>query len=271
VSSAVPLVRRPRKAAAGLVGVLFLTAGCQATARVTVHVKAGGDGDIAVSLTLDRQAAAQFPDLPAQLKLADLRNVGWTVSGPVTASDGTETVTADHRFRDAAGATAVVDELSGPAGPFHSLRIQTRHGFVTTRTRLTGTVDLRRGVDAFADPNLGTQLGVPSLAQGLAVLHHGGETAGLTLELAARLPGHASHTAWALPLGKLTAVSADATSRNWLNLAFAAVGVVALLGLLVVGLHRIGLRFGLGEDRWERRARRHRKDTWRISERKRRW
>ena len=253
------------------VGVLVLATGCQATARVTVHVRAGGDGDVAVNLALDRQAAAQFPNLPTQLRLADLRNVGWTVSGPVTAPDGTETVTADHRFRDAAGATAVIDELSGPTGPFHSLRIETRHGFATTRTRLTGSVDLRRGVDAFSDPNLGAQLGVASLAQGLAVLHQGGENPGLTLELAARLPGHASQTAWALPLGQLTEVSAEATSRNWLNLIFAAVGVLALLGLLVVGLHRVGLRFGLGEDRWERRARRHRKDTWRISERKRRW
>jgi hypothetical protein len=269
-------------------------------ARVTVKVGPAGDGTVTVALTLDREAATRVGDVVHQLRLADLARAGWNVTGPVPAVSGAQTVTLSKSFRDAAGAATLFTQLTGPTGPLHGLRVQRHRGFSTTRTAVTGTIDLHAGVDAFADPTLAPQLGLPSLAAALAQLRASGAAdVGLRLELAVGLPGGAGGAkgatvtrgtaVWNVALGRSTPINASATRRNWINLVLAAICLASLLGLAMIGISRVvGPRLGPGlgrrgrRDRWEvgnrglaglggrkRRGRRSpgRRDTWRVGER----
>ena len=243
----------------------FGASSCHAVTRLTIAERAAGDGTVSVSLALDKAAASQFGDLAHQLRLDDLRRAGWAVSGPLAGPDGSETVTASRSFRDAAGARALLAEVSGPLGPLAGLRIEHRRSPFTTRSGLRGNVDLRAGADAFADPQLAQQLGVPSVARALAALRQaGGADPGLRLELVARLPGRTK--VWSATLGQTLAVSASASQLNTVNVGLAAVAAVCVLALAVVGLHRLGLGLGLEG----RRGRRRRRDSWTIATSKRR-
>jgi hypothetical protein len=286
-----------------LLAVLLLGSGCQAVARVTVKAGPAGDGTVAVTLTIDREASALVGDLTHQLKIADLRRAGWKVAFAPPALDGAQTVTLTKPFRDSAGAVTLFVQLTGPTGPLRGLRLQRHRTFSTTRTALTGTVDLKAGVDAFADPTLAAQLGVTTLSAPLARLRQSGAAdAGLHVQVAAILPGGVSAArgavvthgtaVWTVPLGQSVLVDASARQRNWLNLILAGVCVASLFGLAVIGISRtIGPRLGAGlghrRDRWDapggglaglrgRRGRvgrgsgRHhrRRDTWRTAERR---
>jgi hypothetical protein len=243
--------------------VALVTTSCQAVTRVTVTEGAAGDGTVSVSLSLDKAAAAQFANLVGQLHLDDLRRAGWTVASPPPRADGSEDVTVTHRFADSKGAEALLAQVGGASGPLHGLQLTRHRSLFTTRTAVSGTVDLRAGADAFADASLDRQLGVPSLSAALAELHqHGSADPGLRLELAAHLPGHLSANAparsgtavWAAPLGSTVTVSATATARNWANLGLALLAGLCLLGLLAVGVLRVAFE-----------GRRHRRDDWSIA------
>jgi len=283
-----------------LLAVLLLGSGCQAVARVTVKAGPAGDGTVTVTLTMDREASAAAGDLTHQLKIADLRRAGWNVTFAPPAPDGAQTVTLTKPFRNSAGASTLFVQLTGPTGPLHSLRLQRHRTFGTTRTGLTGTVDLKAGVDAFADPTLAGQLGLTSLSAGLAQLHQSGAAdPGLQVQVAATLPGgvsaapgaHVTHgtAVWTVPLGQSVLVDATARQRNWVNLILAGICVASLLGLALIGFvrtvaPRLGPGFGHRRDRWDAaggglaglrgwggrgRGRHHRRrDTWRAAERR---
>jgi hypothetical protein len=281
--------------------LLLVGSACQAAARVTVKVGPAGDGTVTVALTLDREAVARVGDVAHQLRVADLRRAGWNVTGPVSAPSGAQTVTLSKPFRDAAGAATLFTQLTGPTGPLHGLRVQRHPGFSSTRTRVSGTVDLAAGVDAFADPTLAAQLGLPSLSAALAQQRRSGAAdVGFRLEIAVGLPGgvgvakgatvSGGTAVWNLALGQSTSLDASATRRNWTNLLLAAVCAASLLALAIIGISRtIGPRLGPGlgrpgrRDRWEigsrglaglggRGRRGHhqpgRRDTWRVAERR---
>ncbi len=238
---------------------------CQAVTRVTVAERAAGDGTVSVSLALDKGAAARFTDLARQLRLDDLRRAGWAVTGPIAGPDGAETLTVSRPFRDAAGARALLAQVSGPAGPLSGLRIEHHRSPFTTRSGIQGNIDLRAGADVFAAPRLAQQLGVPSVQQALASLHQAGAAdPGLRLELATDLPGRTK--VWSAALGQTLAVSASTRELNTVNIALAAVAALCLAALAGVGLHRLGL--GLGFE--GRRGRRRRRDSWTIATAKRR-
>ena len=248
---------------AAAVALVLATTACQAVTRVTVTAGPAGDGTVSVSLALDNAAASQFSNLAGQLRLDDLRRAGWTVGSPPRAPDGSETVTVSERFRDPAGAAALLAQLSGPTGPFHALRLTRHHSLFSTHTSVSGSVDLRTGVDAFADTRLVQQLGVPSISAALAALHQGGAAdPGLRIEVAAHLPGHtqantrvsAGTAVWTAPLGGTLTLTATASQRNWPNVGFALVCVLCLLGLVAVGASRMGVG-----------RRRIRRDNWSIA------
>jgi hypothetical protein len=240
--------------------VAFIALGassCQAVARVTVAQRAAGDGIVSVRLTLDRAAAAQFPNLAQQLRLGDLQRAGWTISGPETSSDGSSEVTVSRPFADAAGAQVLLREVAAPLG---GLRLERKRSVLWTRTAVVGTVDLRAGADALADPQLAAQLGSPSLSSALAALHQaGGADPGLRLELATALPGQTK--VWPAALGQTLTVTARARALNGTNAALLAVALLSVLALGAVALHRLG--FG--------RRRGHRHDSWTIATPPRRW
>jgi hypothetical protein len=287
-----------------LVALLLVGSACQAVARVTVKVGPAGDGSVTVALMLDGEAAARVGELSHQLRIADLRRAGWNVTAPTPAADGAQTVTLSKRFRDPAGAVTLFTQLTGPAGPLHGIRLERHRTLSATRTRLAGTIDLRAGVDAFADPALAAQLGLTSLSATLAQLGQSGAAAtGFRLEIAAALPGGVAAApgavvthgtaVWTVPLGRSVAIDASSQPHNWTNVLLAGVCIASLIALAVIGIGRtLGPRLGPGlgrrgrRDRWDvgggglaglggRRRGRHGggphprgRDTWRVAERR---
>ena len=246
-----------------LLAVLLVGSACQASTRVTVTVRPAGDGDVTVTLRLDKEAAGRYPNIASLIKVGDLQRAGWVISPPAAGADGSVTVTAVRRFRSPAEAAAVFGQLTGPAGPLHTLHLVYRRSVVSTSTKLFGTLDLRGGVDAFADPGLAAQLGYPSLAGALTALRQaGGASPVLRVEVAARLPGGVDHApgatmergtaVWTTDFGQTVPILASSSRRNWLNLGLLAICALSLAGLALVGLTRLlgrgrpadGLQFG---------------------------
>jgi hypothetical protein len=283
--------------------LLLVGSACQADVRVTVNVGPAGDGTVVVALSLDHEAVARLGDVGRQLRIGDLRRAGWKVTGPVQAAAGAQTVTLSKPFRDPAGAATLFTQLTGPTGPLHGLRVQRHRTFGTTRTALIGTIDLRAGVDAFADQALAQQLGLTSLSATLAQLRQSGAAdVGFRLEVAAALPGGVGAApgarvtrgtaVWQVAMGTSVAINASASRRNGTNLVLAGICVASLIGLAAIGVRRtLGPRLGPGlgrpgrRDRWEvggaglaglggrRRGRKGshhpaRRDTWRVAERR---
>lgn len=201
-------------------------------------------------MSLDEEAAAQVPDLAQQLRVDDLRAGGWRVEGPTPTEGGGTELRAVKRFRSPAGASRALAEVSGPGGPFASLRLSQRRSLWKTRTALTGTVDLSRGLESFGDEVVKERLGGHVLGADPAELER---QLGMALSrvfrfrLLARLPGAVRSDAplqeggaavWPVELGATQTVAASSERWNVANLLFAAVAVAAALALLVVLVRR---------------------------------
>ncbi len=167
--------------------------GCQADVRISVTATRAGAGQLAVSLVLDRQAAARIGDVGRALQLGDLERAGWQLSGPQTGPDGSVTTTISHPFGSAALASALLDELSspGPGGrrPF-TLAVRRGRGLTSSQVAVSGEVDLRGGVDAFADDGLRQALGVTSVQAAIDRLRQDGDTVPtVSAQVVTALPG----------------------------------------------------------------------------------
>lgn len=237
------------RALAGLLAVLAL-GGCRADLSVSVEAGADGGGRVAATVTLDREAVAQVPDLAAQLRVDDLEAAGWQVAGPSPVGDGGVTLRVSKRFTSSRGAARAIEELSGAGGPFSSLRLTRQRGFFKTRTALVGAVDLGAGLGAFGDAALAEKLGAPNLGLDPAVVERELGTPlseAVKVELVGRLPGPTTSNAptsrggdpvWPVVLGARRAVSASSSAWNVLSLAFAGVAALAGSALALVLVRR---------------------------------
>jgi len=156
---------------------MLLLAGCQTTAWVRVDVHPDGSGSVAVDVYLDPEAAAKVGNLPKLLAVDDLTRAGWKVTGPASPDkiqaelapkqkhssagfpDGTVQVHLERPFTDPDEANAILHSLSGPDGPFTHLSLSRRSSLFKTQLRVTGTVDLSKGLDTFGDADLSEVLG----------------------------------------------------------------------------------------------------------------
>ncbi|HUQ39829.1 MAG TPA: hypothetical protein VM030_06705 [Acidimicrobiales bacterium] len=224
---------------------LFLVAfpllgACRGDVGVEVEVGQAGDGVVRATLVLDREARARFTDNGADLQVGDLEQAGWEVVGPteVPNGGGRAAVVATKGFRRPEQAAAVLAELTGPDGPFRSLRVRQRRSFLQTRTELAGAVDLTGGLEGFGDAALRAATGSSS-ATGLdpadVVAAFGGAPGEhLLLGVSVRAPG--GRQEWAAALGQRTPMAFSVTRTNWPGVASVALGATALLGLAVVVL-----------------------------------
>ena len=232
-------------------GALSLVA-CRADVKISVTSTQGGAGQLAVSFVLDAQAVARIGDVGRALQLGDLERAGWQLSGPHTGADGSVTTTISHPFSSVAQASALLDQLSapGPGGrrPF-TLSLRHGRGLTSSQVGLSGDVDLRGGVDAFADDQIRQALGVTSLQAAIDRLRQDGDTVPtVSAQVVAVLPGRPVHLAgdgqvvgdtvtWTIPLGTdqvigATAVATSRAAKLWL--VGAAVCLLALV-LVVAG------------------------------------
>ena len=232
-------------------GALVLLAGCRVGVSVEVEAGTGGAGHVRATVTLDREAAAQVPDLARQLRVDDLEAAGWEVDGPRPAPGGGVRVRASKPFASAAGAALALEELAGgPPGPVSSLRLEVDRGAWKTRTSLKGTVDLSRGLAVLGDQELAERLGGPTLGLDPAAVERDlGRRLDevFVFELVGDLPGRVTSNAptrrdgaaaWPAPLGGTVSVQASSEAWNPLNVALGVLALVSGLALVAVLVRR---------------------------------
>lgn len=228
---------------------LILTA-CQATVRVGVNANGDGSGTISASVLLDREASQAVPDLGQQLRTSDLLRAGWNIKGPTPAGAGGTMVTASKSYRTPAEAQQIVNDLSGPTGPFHDFHLQHQHSFFSTKTVFSGNVDLTCALRCFGDTQLQQQLGA-DLGLDPAKLQ---QQAGVILnrvfqfEVAIRLPGSLQSSnapsqagngaVWMPKLGDKATLTATSQAINTTRIALVAAGAVVVIAVIVVLLVR---------------------------------
>jgi hypothetical protein len=133
--------------------------GCQVKVQVDTKVNPDGSGTVTVAVGLDADALSQVGDLKSQLRVSDLQAAGWTVTGPTRAADGYTWVRAAKPFADAAQATQVMAEVNGADGAFRDWTVSRSSSAWSTSWKVTGTVDLSKGMQTFSDPKLDQALG----------------------------------------------------------------------------------------------------------------
>jgi hypothetical protein len=226
--------------------VVFLSA-CQATIRIGIDVGAKGAGTVSVTVSLDHDATAAFPDLAQTLQTADLQRAGWHIQGPSPSAGGGTTVVLGKPFATPAEAAEVLGELSGPAGPFRDLNVVRNTSLAAITTTLSGTVDLTCGVTCFGDPQLAQTLGA-NLGFDPAKLQKAGiDPAQLvTFQVAVRLPGSvkssnapartSGQSQWEFKLGGkgTIAMSSRIARHNHLLQIAIAVGAVVVVGSVAI-------------------------------------
>ncbi|MGH9157059.1 MAG: hypothetical protein ACRD1K_14735 [Acidimicrobiales bacterium] len=217
------------------VTALALFGGCRVDVDIAVEAGAGGDGLVAVTVRLDRAAVGQIPDLATSFELGDLRAAGWSVAGPSPSPGGGVTIRAEKRFVSVAGAARALAELSGPDGPFGSLRLDRRRTPLGHKTTLSGRIDLTAGAAGFSDPQLQERLGGLPLGVDPAVVER--ET-GQRLDevfgfrLVAELAGRSATVT--ARLGQSVPVAVSASRLDARRIALATASAASGLALVVV-------------------------------------
>ena len=178
-------------------------------------------------LGMDADALRQLGDPAKELRLDDLRQAGWTVTGPSKEKDGLTWVRIAHSFASPAEADRVAAQL-GP--PFRDLTLRRQRTFLRTKTSLTGTIDLSQGLAAFSDPALQQSLG-PGVDLGKVTDEN------LHVRFEAHLPGQTR--TWAPKVGEQLRISARAEKWNVEPIAAAGAALLfALTGLVVLAVTR---------------------------------
>ena len=237
--------------------------GCNVVLSTGVDVGDDGSGVVHAGVGFDDAALAEVGDLRAALQVDDLRQAGWTVTGPAKEADGLTWVRASKGFDAVEEAAAIARQLSGPDGPFRDFTVTRKRTLLRTRTKFTGVVDLTAGLTGLSDAELQAALGDFDLdldVEGLNRRVGDSEADGVLVEVRADLPGKAQAT----PItpfvqgGRVrwTAVPGDhlefEATAELTRIAYVVYGALALVGAaaaLVVVL-RIRLR------RRQRRSRR---------------
>jgi hypothetical protein len=237
-------------------GGLLLT-GCQLGATVTVTMNADGSGVVALDLVADADLLAKAPSVLGDLRLDDVRQAGWEVTGPVPTAGGGSSIRLAKPFHSPAEAEAIVAEINGPQGPLRDVRLRRDVSFARVDLAVTGAVQWEGGLAAFSDSALTGLLGHAPLEQEVAASGVAAEDA-LALTVSVKLPGsvdgNGQKTAdgvvtWnpAMRGGSRTEFEAHSrvidsgarSARRTENLARGALAIyvsVIVLGLLVVGL-----------------------------------
>jgi hypothetical protein len=237
-----------------------ILAGCRLDVALDVAMQPDGSGAVTVTATADAELVAKAPSAFADLRLDDIRQAGWTVTGPTKAADGAMTVALAKPFGSPAEANAILAELNGPNGPLHGLTVAIDRSFAVVRSSFSGSAQVTGGLAAFSDDALVQALGGATPLANL-VTRPLDQVMGLTVT--ARLPGqvtsangtvaadHASVT-WRASLADGAATPFDARfqqtdhgakdARQRSHLAWGALAVYLGALVLVTALGALWLR-----------------------------
>jgi hypothetical protein len=233
--------------------LLFVLGACRLEVHVGVTVEGDGSGAVTVAVSLDEDAVRRAGgNLEERIEVDDLVATGWTVEGPREEEDGLTWIRASKPFGTPEEAGRVMAEINGPDGPFRDFRVTRERSFARTDWTFEGTVDFRRGIEAFSDPELAAALDGQPLGESVQQIE---ERLDATIdrlvgiEVTVFLPGSMSSNA---PLEADNAVQwqpgvtdtepaqlrATGRERNVWALVWVAVAVVAGLALIVLVVSR---------------------------------
>jgi hypothetical protein len=184
--------------------LVVLLAGCRLDVALDVAMHADGSGTVTVTATADPELVAKAPSAFADLRLDDIRQAGWAVTGPAKTADGAMTLTLARPFGTPAEAAAILAELNGPNGPLHGLALSIDRSFALVSSSFTGSAQLTGGLAAFSDDALVQALGGNTPLANL-VASPVDQVLGLTVT--ARLPGRVTSANGT--------VAADGASVTW--------------------------------------------------------
>ena len=153
--------------AIALATIVGLTA-CKVDATVEFTTDRAGVGAVVVTVTADAEVVQAAPELPADIQVADLRAAGWVVEGPSPQPDGGLSLVLRRPVTTPQDATAVLEQLSGPDGPFRNLVVTQQRSFANVTTKVTGAIDVTRGLSGLIDAKVAQLLGGEPYAQTLA-------------------------------------------------------------------------------------------------------
>jgi hypothetical protein len=160
-----PRRRRRRALVVALAIVVALAcASCRLDVGVDITMATNGTGNVTVTAIADPQLVATAPSAFADLRLDDVRQAGWSVTGPTRNPDGSLTLTLVKPFATPAEATSILAELNGPNGPLHGVSVSIDRSFALVASTLSGQAQLMGGLAAFSDAALAQALGSPPLA-----------------------------------------------------------------------------------------------------------
>ena len=207
--------------------------GCKVDTTVTVKMRDDGSGVVTVTAVLDpeavKSAEAEGGKLEDRVRVGDLAHSGWTVAPWARAKDGSATLTLTKPFASPEQATAILQAISGPAGPLHDMKVSRSKGLLSTDSSVSGSIDLAKvGTGITADQPLVQSLtanGVDVAALDKTLV--AGARDAVSVKVVAELPG--GTTVVTGKAGKVTPVDASSSVRD-----------SAKAGLLVLAVVLIG-------------------------------
>ena len=227
--------------AAVLVAAVLLTS-CRVDSVVTLNVQPNGSGTVSVVVTADADIVAKAPALKTDVRVDDLKEAGWKVTGPVDTDNGGLSITLTRAFNGPIEATAILNKINGTRGPLKQL-VVARSGKDTNSTwTLAGKLEVNGGLEAFADDaTLELLGGAPYIGEFTATGLDLGKVVGVTFN--AQLPGTVEATtglqkdgviSWRIPTDGTATDIATTTTNVDVASSVSRVGRVFLLGLLIV-------------------------------------
>ena len=212
--------------------------GCKVDTTITVTMRDDGSGVVKVTAVLDpdavKSAEAGGGKLEDRVRLGDLAQSGWTVAPWARAQDGSATLTLTKPFVSPEQATAILQEVSGTAGPLHDMKVSRSEGLLSTEYSVSGSIDLAKlGTGIAADQQLVQSLtangvDVAALDQTLVA----GASDAVSVKVVAELPD--GTTVVTGKAGKVTPVDASTSVRDTKKTVLILLAVVLVGGAIAV-------------------------------------
>ena len=225
---------------------LVVASACKVRTDVTVAVNKDGSGTVSVAVGVDDDGLAKAPEF-AHVRTDDLAAAGWTVTGPLKESDGLTWYRGSKPFANPEEATRILNEISGPNGPFRNFVVSRERAFAKTTYGFDGTIDLSGGLASFSDSALAAQLDGKPLGDDVAAIEQRiGEPLDnvFVFRVAVRLPGSVSSNApaqfanaavWQPRMSDTAPLTLHATSTamRWPTVIGSVLVALAALGLVI--------------------------------------
>ena len=239
-----------------LAGAALLLVGCRMDVAVDIDVNDDGSGTVSVGVGVDDDLLSRVPGAADRVRLGDLADAGWQVSGPDKEADGQTWVHIEKPFANPDELNEILDEINGPSGPVGDFELTITEAWDETTWQLTGTAGLTGGVATFVDAELAGAFGTARPLEDLVAESGVPIEEGLNLTVTVTMPNEETPVVVRVPLDGRT-VPIEATSSQTDESVRVAAIVAGVCGALLAGwlaywLTRAFLRVGRRRDAFTR-------------------